>query len=208
MGSYYTYAWLREDRTPYYIGKGKNGRAWRKGSPPKERVLLLKHNLSEKEAFRHETYMIYVFGRKDIGTGILRNLTNGGEGVSGHFWEHTEEWRQKVRASMLGKNKGKKHTQEFRELKRKQALGRSQSPESNRKRSEALRGIKRSPESIAKSIAAHKGQKRKKETVEKIIKAKRKRFQCLETGFISNDTGLTKFQRRRGIDPSLRVEVA
>jgi hypothetical protein len=43
----------------------------------------LKRNLTEEEAFRHECYMIAVFGRKDIGTGILRNLTDGGDGVQG-----------------------------------------------------------------------------------------------------------------------------
>ena len=88
MNDFYTYAYLREDKTPYYIGKGRNKRAYSKNRhrisvPPKDRILFLKKNLTEEEAFKHEIYMIYVFGRKDLGTGILRNLTNGGEGTSG-----------------------------------------------------------------------------------------------------------------------------
>ena len=86
---YYTYAYLREDRTPYYVGKGKCNRAYRKRKseikPPKDksRIIKLKQNLTEEEAFKHEIYMIAVFGRKDLGTGILHNRTDGGEGTSG-----------------------------------------------------------------------------------------------------------------------------
>ena len=49
----------------------------------RNRVLILKRNLTEEEAFKHEIYMIAVFGRKDIGTGILGNKSDGGEGPSG-----------------------------------------------------------------------------------------------------------------------------
>jgi hypothetical protein len=91
---YYTYAYLREDKTPYYIGKGKGYRAyvkhWRSKSkggyftpPEKDRILILKQNLTEEEAYKHEIYMINVFGRKDLGTGILRNMSDGGEGMKG-----------------------------------------------------------------------------------------------------------------------------
>jgi hypothetical protein len=85
MQDFYTYAYLRTDGTPFYIGKGRRGRAFdgrrhRIKMPPVERILFLKKNLTEEEAFRHEIYMIAVLGRKDLGTGILRNLTNGGEG--------------------------------------------------------------------------------------------------------------------------------
>jgi len=89
MNDFYTYAYLREDRTPYYIGKGKDDRCFIKGkkesvSPPKDklRIIFLKQNLTEQEAFKHEIYMIAMFGRKDNGTGILRNMTDGGEGAS------------------------------------------------------------------------------------------------------------------------------
>ena len=110
MKEYYTYAYLREDRTPYYIGKGTRYRAFQKRKtinlPPKNRIILLKQNLTEEEAFKHEIYMISIFGRKDNGTGILRNLTNGGEGTSGAdnskekngFYKksHTEETKLKI----------------------------------------------------------------------------------------------------------------
>ena len=84
---YYTYAYLREDKTPYYIGKGKGNRIYstnKRIKPPKDksRIIFLKQNLTEQEAFKHEIYMIDVFGRKDLGTGILVNMTNGGEGIS------------------------------------------------------------------------------------------------------------------------------
>ena len=206
-GIYYTYAWLREDGTPYYVGKGKNHRAWRKGSPPKERVLILKKGLCEQDAFKHEVYMIFVLGRKDKECGILRNRTDGGEGCAGHFWKHTEEWRAKASASMKGKNKGRKHSEEFKELKRQQALGRMKSAEEKQKISEALTGRARSKDSVAKSTAFHLGRKRPQSTCQKVRDAKNRKFKCLETGFVSTDGGLTKFQKRRGIDVSLREEV-
>jgi hypothetical protein len=97
---FYTYAYLREDRTPYYIGKGQGNRAYKSGrrsvNPPKDklRIIFLKQNITEQEAFRHEIYMIAVFGRKDLGTGILHNRTNGGDGCSGLVV--SEETRNKI----------------------------------------------------------------------------------------------------------------
>lgn len=101
MQEYYTYAYLREDRTPYYIGKGKKrkvGNAYSRtlakhnniGIPPQDRILILKHFDLEFDAYKHEIYMIDVFGRKDMGTGILHNKTMGGDGVSDISQEQRE----------------------------------------------------------------------------------------------------------------------
>ena len=126
MKNFYTYAYLREDGTPYYIGKGKGDR-WKQehtiAVPPAERVLFLKENLTEAEAFRHEVYLISILGRKDLGTGVLRNLTDGGEGVS-----------------------GLKHSDETKELIRTITTGVKQSAETISKRVEKNRGQKRTPE--------------------------------------------------------------
>ena len=68
--NYYTYAFLREDGTPYYIGKGKgqriNSKHRRIHAPvDPSRIIFLKKNLTNEEACRHEIYMISVLGRKD-----------------------------------------------------------------------------------------------------------------------------------------------
>jgi hypothetical protein len=96
--NYCTYAYLRENGTPYYIGKGLPHRPYSKNRkiapPPRNRILILKTNLTEEAAIRHEIYMIAVFGRKDNETGILRNLTDGGEGISGY--KHTDESKRQI----------------------------------------------------------------------------------------------------------------
>lgn len=85
---FYTYAYLRKDGKPYYIGKGTRRRCYNPEGRPcrmpsdRNRILILKKNLTEEEAFRHEIYLIALYGRKEDG-GILLNHSRGGQGISG-----------------------------------------------------------------------------------------------------------------------------
>jgi hypothetical protein len=144
---FYTYAYLRKDRTPYYIGKGSakriyqnNGRYCNKPKD-KSRIIFLKQNLTEEEAFRHEKYMIAVFGRKDLGTGILYNRTDGGEGSSGLVL--SEETKKMMSEAKKGKSKTEEHRKKLSEVNRGKNnpfYGKTRTEESRKKQSESRKG--------------------------------------------------------------------
>ena len=142
---YYVYSYLREDNSPYYIGKGKEGRAFTKGckeiKPPKDKtkIKIIKENLTEQDAFDLEILYILMFGRKDLDTGILRNKTDGGDGASGTIV----------------------------------------SPETRRKRSERMKGVKRPQWIYDKIAASNRGKKASAETRAKLSAAGKNR-KCSE----------------------------
>lgn len=110
---------------PFYAGKGKNSRKDRhlkeaidysngkpSCNPAKDNIILylikngiefeievVKDRLTEEEAFELEIELIALYGRKNNNTGILANLTDGGEGSSGMVL--SEERLKQVREQLL-----------------------------------------------------------------------------------------------------------
>lgn len=136
---------------PFYVGKGKDNRAWdhlrldkksyfvnklksmiERGIQP---IIGIYGGLDEEFAFFLEQELISKFGRRDLGTGTLCNQTDGGDGFSGG--RHTEESKRKIAEANKNKDYG---------------------PEFGAKVSAGLIGRKLSPEHVEKIAAKKRGQ--------------------------------------------------
>lgn len=159
---FYVYLYLRDKDSehgpagsPYYVGKGKDRRAYspnHNARRPRDwnRIVFVAQNLSEKDAFQLEILLIHLHGRIDVGTGCLRNKTDGGDGpvgALGHWLGKkrgplTPEWRAAMSRAIKGRKLGPR------------------SPEYRAKLSAARKGRKtgpHTPEWCAAIGAAHRG---------------------------------------------------
>ena len=203
---YYVYSYLREDYSPYYIGKGTKRRAYAysnhriKAPKDKSRIYILKSNLSELEAYELEKLYILMFGRKDLNTGILRNLSDGGEGPVGY--KPTPEQRRKIALSRMGEKHplyGVSPSEETRE-KQRQSLrgkytkeknpmyGKTHTEENRKKISETHKGVSKSEEHRKKISEANRGRIVTEETKNKLRKQGKVYMFTLSDGNTFTDT--------------------
>jgi len=177
--NYYVYAFLREtDLTPYYIGKGIGKRAFathgRRVSAPKDknRIIILYQNLTENQAYNIEILLIDFYGREDLGTGRLLNMTSGGDGRSKIIVK--EETREKLSNASKGKNNP---------MFGKTAWNRGQTKETNQKLAEIGNklkghkawnvGVPHTDEAKNKMSISRKGRKLSEEHKRKLSESKR-----------------------------------
>lgn len=165
---FYVYAYIRKsDHTPYYIGKGKDKRAYQRHhgvSVPKDisKIIFLETHLSNIGACAIERRMIKWYGRKDLNTGILLNKTDGGEGSAGV--KMSAETKEKIRQASTGR----KHSDEAKAKMSFKKMGNK-----NGINSPGNRGMRHTDETKLKISEAGKGRVFSTETKEKLSRLKR-----------------------------------
>jgi hypothetical protein len=193
MNNYYVYMYLREDGTPYYVGKGKDYRAYHRTThglvvlPPADRIKKVLQGLTEEQAFRNEADFIAWYGRLDNNTGILENRTDGGDGISGY--KHTKETKERLRQSSTGRyyseETRKKISDNNKGLKRSEEIKKKMSEDRKGKRTGQVPWNKGKTYSYAEDyVPWNKGKKLapfSEDTIKKMSEAAKKRIVTEET---------------------------
>ena len=180
------YRHIRLDKNePFYIGIGKEEkRAYQKISRNKYwkhiidktdyEVEILFEDLTWEQACEKEKEFIKLYGRKDLGTGSLVNMTDGGDGIINQIV--SKETRQKMSNSIKGKIKGIKKTEEQKQKISDKLKGRKLPEETKQKMSNSGKGRIFSEEHKKKIGEANKLRKYSEETKQKMSMSAKNRI--------------------------------
>ena len=119
------YTGIGNSKRPYHKGKSRS-KLWRNVvNKYGYEVIILADNLTWEQACDMEKYLIKYYGRRDLGTGTLVNMTDGGEGAKNVVV--SAETRAKMSENNKGENNpnyGKKASTEQRAKQSASAKGR------------------------------------------------------------------------------------
>lgn len=176
---YCLYRHIRLDKNEcFYVGIGKKSRAYSKFHRNKHWknivntsqyiVEIVFDNLSKEEAIQKEIELIKYYGRVDLKSGSLVNLTDGGEGNFNALF--SEERKRKISKANLGKKLSEQHKLSIS----KAHLGKKRSEQHKLNMSKGNLGKKRSEEAKEKYSKAKKGKKLMKHVIDSIKKRQSK----------------------------------
>lgn len=192
---FYVYEhWRPDTDVCFYVGKGKNNRAWgfNRRNPYYKNVVaklsrlgmcvevrMVRSGMMEADAHALEIERI-AFWRK---AGIkIANATDGGEGVSG--LKHSAKSRQKMKEKRSAQSRekhsaimrGRKHSTDHRAKISAGNKGRIVSAETKRRISEALKGRGFSEQRIANLRSSHLGKTHDDATRKRMSESQRARY--------------------------------
>jgi hypothetical protein len=150
------------EKRPYEI-RNRN-KHWKNiVSETEYRVEILFDDLDLESACEKEKEFIALYGRTDLGNGILCNMTDGGLGNKGIVF--SEEYRRKISEAVKGRIMSEDSKRKISEANR------NPSEETRRKKSEAATGKVCSEEKKAKIANSLRGKVISKEAREKLSKS-------------------------------------
>lgn len=150
--NWYVYRHIRLDKNePFYVGIGnkknyerayqtkldRRNQIWGKIYNKTDiKIEIILDNLTKNQASKKEQEFIKLYGRIDLNTGILCNMTDGGDGI----WNciRSEETKEKLRQQKLGNKNpmfGKTQNEETCLKRRNSLLGQKRSQEVKKKQS-------------------------------------------------------------------------
>ncbi|MCX2486588.1 NUMOD3 domain-containing DNA-binding protein [Pedobacter sp. MR2016-24] len=118
----YVYTHTRKDKNEiFYVGIGSDDNNYSRAKTTHKRsnywknitsktdytIDIIEDNISWNQAVNKEIELIKFYGRSNTGTGILCNLTDGGEGCNGR--RHTEATKEKMRVAQKNKKLSVEH---------------------------------------------------------------------------------------------------
>lgn len=116
---YYVYTYLDINSKPYYVGMGCKNRVIAKHlyvTVPSFDKIIVEDALTQQQAWDREIELIAQYGREHLGTGPLKNLTEGGP-TQKSGWAQSPQTKQQISIKNTGKVRTEQHKQNYRKSK-------------------------------------------------------------------------------------------